>query len=346
MQKNSLSLLCCCVLSPLAAQTARVLPAGYDTMWAGNNGTGTGYATQNGISQNLFIAPFNVGTSVQGVGFRRTATTADFVSVRIDFEMTLSSTTADLTTLSATFANNLGGDAAVVFPRQIVNVPARAANSSPADFFTLPTAAWVFNGPNFLVQCKSYGTGSVNIWRMDRFFERATVGEAITWGTACSTATVSSTSTAPSYMPGSSITFTLAGAAPSQPAFAFLGFDATRLSGTIPLPVDLGLIGATGCTLLVDTLVTLPNATDAAGAASFLLPLPGAGVSGAGFGVQWLYVDPNASNPALVLSTRARLVRVGPLVAPNRYVWDLSNVNAATGSLQAGGPIAQIVTVP
>jgi hypothetical protein len=62
--------------------------------------------------------------------------------------------------------------------------------------------------------------------------------------------------------------------------------------------------------------------------------------------VQWLYVDPNASNPALVLSTRARLVRVGPLVAPNRYVWDLSNVNAATGSLQPGGPIAQIVTVP
>ena len=35
-----------------------------------------------------------------------------------------------------------------------------------------------------------------------------------------------------------------------------------------------------------------------------------------------------------------------PLICANRYVWDLSNVNAATGSLQAGGPIARVTTIP
>ncbi len=333
------------LLGALPAQTSRVLPAGYETVWAGNNGTGVGYATQNGISQNLYIAPFSSGTSVVEVGFRRTATTADFAGVTVDFEVGLSSTTADLTTLSSTFASNLGADATVVFPRRLVNVPARAANSSPLDWVSLPITPWVFNGPNFLIECKSYGTGSVNGWRMDRCFERTTAGEAISWGTACSTAAVNSTSSTPAYMPGSTVTFTLANATASQPAFALLGFDLTSLLGAIPLPLDLTPWGVTGCTLLVDMTASIATTTDAAGGASLSFALPSAGVTGLGFGVQWMYVDPSAS-PLPLRSTVGRLVHVGPLVCANRYVYSLSNVGAATGTLQAGGPIARVRTIP
>lgn len=344
------TLLCCSTLALAAAvhgQSARVLPAGhYDNVFAGNNGTGTGYATQNGISQNLYIAPFAVGTIVQGVGFRRTATTVDFASINIDFELTLSSTVADLTTLSATFANNPGADATVVLPRQVVSIPVRAANSSPTDWVTLPTTPWPFGGPNFLVQCASYGSGGVNPWRMDRCFERPTVGEAITWGTACSSATVGSTSPSPAYMPGGTFDITLSGAAPGQPAFALLGFDLAHLYGAFPLPLDLSPLGMTGCTLLVDAAATLATATNAGGGASITVPIPSQGVTGIGLGIQWFYADPAASNPLRVLSTVGRLVHFGPLLCANRYVWSLTNVNATTGSLQAGGPVTQIITVP
>ena len=329
-----------------AAQVPTVLPTGLERVWAGNNGTGTGYATQNGISQNLYLAPFVLGTPISGIGFRRTATTSDYVAVTVDFEVTLSSTAADLTTLSATFANNLGADATVVFPRQLINVPARLANSSPTDFFpVMNTVPWLFNlGPNLLIQCKSYGTGNVNTWRMDRCFERTTAGEAVSWGRACSAATVGSTSSAPAYMPGASLSFTLAGAAASQAALAFLGFDLSSAFGVVPLPLDLGVAGMTGCTLLVPPTVVLPGATDATGAAALPLAIPNdPTLSAAGFGMQWFYFDPNAGNPLGMLSTQGRLFRVGPLVCPNRYVWNLSNVAATTGSLQAGGPVVQIL---
>lgn len=330
-----------------AAQTSRVLPDdSLENVWAGNNGTGVGYATQNGISQNLYIAPFSVGSSVQGVGFRRTATTVDFPSFTIDFEISLSSTPADLATLSSTFANNRGSDHTAVLPRQMINIPARAANSAPSSFFTLPTTPWTFAGPNLLIECKSYGTGNVTAWRMDRCFERTTVGEAINWGQSCSTATVASTGGTPAYVGGSTVTLTLAGAAATQPAIALLGFDLNRAFGALPLPYDLGTLGMTGCTLLVDPLAQLATATDGAGAASVALPIPSAGATGLGFGLQWLYADPAASNPLGLVTTTARLVRVGPLICPNRYVWDLSNVNAVTGSLQAGGPVANVITVP
>ncbi len=327
------------------AQLPAVLPAGNDLTFAGNNGTGVGYAANKGISQNLYIAPF-APLFISAVGFRRTATTSDFAAQSIDFEITLSSTTADLTTLSATFANNLGADQAVTFPRTLVSVPAAAANLSPNDFVVMPgQAPWLFGtaGPNLLVQCKSYGPGTnVNAWRMDRCFERTTSGEAISWGRSCSTATITSSSTTPSYLPGSTLTFSLASAAPNQLAFAAFGFDQTNAGG-LPLPADLGPFGMTGCTLLVSLDAMFQTITDAAGAASIQLPIPSSsGLSGLGFGMQWIHGDPNAGNPLGLVSTAGRLFHVGPLICANRYAYNLSNEASATGTLQAGGPVVKV----
>lgn len=331
--------------SAALAQFPIVLPAGNDLVFAGNNGTGVGYAANKGISQNLYIPPFTVG-SISAVGFRRTATSTDFAAQTIDFEITLSSTTADLATLSATFANNLGADQTVTFPRTLVSIPAAAANSSPSDFVVMPgQAPWLFGlgGPNLLIQCKSYGPGTnVNAWRMDRCFERTTAGEAVTWGRSCSTATISSSSTAPAYMPGSTLTFALASAPTLQPAFATFGFDQTNASG-LPLPADLTIFGMPGCTLLNSLDAVLPTATDGAGAASVQLTIPGnAGLAGLGFGMQWIHGDPNAGNALGLVTTAGRVFHIGALICANRYVYSLSNEAALTGTLQAGGPVVKL----
>lgn len=102
----------------------------------------------------------------------------------------------------------------------------------------------------------------------------------------------------------------------------------------------------TGCTLLTDPAITVPMLTDGSGGASLPIPIPTAGASGVGVAMQWIYFDPAMPNPLGLLSTNGRLVHIGPLICPNRYVYDLFNVNSLTGTVQAGGPIAQVFTVP
>ncbi len=173
---------------------------------------------------------------------------------------------------------------------------------------------------------------------MDRCFERTTAGEAITWGRSCSTATIGSTG---SFLPGATFSLTLSGAAALQPAFAFIGFDLTSALG-LQLPLDLGVVGMNGCTLLVSPDASISTATDGAGAASVALTIPNnPNLSGSGFGMQWIHADPNAGNALGLLTTAGRLFHVGPILCANRYVYSLSNYAAVTGTLQAGGPIAQ-----
>lgn len=62
----------------------------------------------------------------------------------------------------------------------------------------------------------------------------------------------------------------------------------------VPLPVDLGPIGATGCELLVDPLVLVLRLTDAFGEADHPLPIPNTpALSGTEWSGQWLLPDPN-----------------------------------------------------
>jgi hypothetical protein len=328
-----------------AAQTSEVLPLSrHATTWGGNNGTGTLFGGTKGISQNLYIAPFATDQKVVSVGFRRTAGTTAYAALQLDFEVLLSSTTANLSTLSATFASNLGTDATVVVPRGIINVPARGPNSSPADWVDLPAnAPWVFNGPNLIVQAKAFAsTWTSTGYRCDRVFERTTAGESIAYGTGCGPATATTTSTAPSYMAGSTITFSLASAPASQPAFLMLGADLTQWLA-IPLPFDLTPLGMNGCWLLTSPDLTFGGITSGTGAASVQLPIPG-GFSNVAVGAQWLYSNPNSGAPSQLQTSQARQVTVGPILAPNRYVYDLFSETVATGTLQAGGPVARLRT--
>lgn len=331
------------LLVPAAfAQTSHALPLPqYATTWGGNNGTGTVFGGTKGIAQTLFIAPFATNRKVVSVGFRRTAGTTDYAGLTLDLDVLLSSTTATLATLSSTFASNLGADATTVVPRMVYNIPARAATSSPSDWVDLPAnAPWVFNGPNLIVQVKAYaGSWSSTGYRTDRIFERTGAGESIAYGIGCGPATAT---TSGSYSQGGSITFSLASAPASQPAQLMVGFDLTKWL-VLPLPFDLTVLGMTNCWLLTPPDLGFGTVTTATGTATFTVPVPSTGFANVSVGAQWLYADPSAT-PTPLRTTNARQITIGPIIAANRYVYDLFDETSATGTLQAGGPTARLMT--
>jgi hypothetical protein len=88
----------------------------------------------------------------------------------------------------------------------------------------------------------------------------------------------------------------------SSGAAMLLGFSKTSWAG-IPLPFDLGLLGAKGCDLLVSWDILVPTVTDASGDAAVRLPLPaGKDMLGATFHSQFLVLDPPANPLGFVWS--------------------------------------------
>lgn len=333
-----------------SAQNSHVAPSPqrYANLWAGNNGSGVGIAVTSALtsrSQQLYVAPLPANSGITSVAFRRTANDDDYAAYTVDAEIALGSSSATPATLSSAFATNLTPDYTIVVPRQVYNIAAYPANSSPHDWITFPLSQpWQYQGPNLLVDMLCHASTNTNpTLRLDRCFA-STSGEAINFGTNCGGATISSTSTN-RYLPGSTVDVSLAGAAANLPAFLATGFDAALLAGAVPLPFDLASVGAPGCLLHVDPVATATLVTDPTGGASLPLPLPNnPSLSNVGVAFQWIYVDPNAGNPLNLAVTAARLMNIGPRTCPNNgYVYSF-DVNDLTGATQAGGPIARFTT--
>lgn len=85
--------------------------------------------------------------------------------------------------------------------------------------------------------------------------------------------------------------------------------DTSAFGGTIPLPFDLGLIGAPGCFVRVDPLVTIAVLADGAGTAFFDFPLvPNLNARGFTVYVQCLCLDPPLNAAGLSVSNDMRLI--------------------------------------
>lgn len=91
----------------------------------------------------------------------------------------------------------------------------------------------------------------------------------------------------------------LARAAPSSAALLAVGLSPTLWPQTgLPLPLDLSLVGASGCWLLAAPEISLATGTTPQGDASFVLPIPFApGLPGLHAYAQWIVLDPLAPRP-------------------------------------------------
>jgi hypothetical protein len=340
MQFPFASLVVAAALATPALATAQrpiVLPAEYDLAWG--RGSSAALGGNSTRTQMVFAQPFALSTPVFGVGLRRTAATTDGAPFTADIEVRMSSTASVPGALSSTFANNVGSDMVVSYPRQMLNVPAMPANRSTGLFAQVPfSTPFIFgtnSNTNIVVDLLVYGRSTGATWSTDRGFASAN-GRATNAGIGCGAATVSSSSTTPAYVAGSTITVTLASATPSSVAILIMSGNMKELIPGVMLPFDLSLIGGlAGCQIMVDpTLLTIALPTSATGAASTSLGIP-LGFGRIGTGWQWLYlVPPSPANPIGLETTANRAIWIGPeVIVPNaQYVWDLSNVNSATGT--------------
>jgi hypothetical protein len=99
-----------------------------------------------------------------------------------------------------------------------------------------------------------------------------------------------------------SFTVNVVKAAPTTVAVLFTGFSNSTWNG-IPLPFDLGQLGAPGCSLLAPGAVLQVANTDANGAGSTQVPVPNdASLCGAHAYQQWVILDPTANGLGFVTS--------------------------------------------
>jgi hypothetical protein len=100
--------------------------------------------------------------------------------------------------------------------------------------------------------------------------------------------------------------------APSSAAFLLTGFSRTAM-GPIPLPFDLGVLGAPGCRWLGSAEIVQGTAVDPAGRATIEFVVPGDPLLlGLEFFQQWAVIDPGANALGLSFSQGGHGV-IGPL---------------------------------
>ncbi|MBL9079847.1 MAG: hypothetical protein JNL08_20280 [Planctomycetes bacterium] len=341
--------------SVAGAQIQLTLPAEFDRAW-GSGGTSSAMLGQDSSrTQMIYVAPFAPGTVVTEFGVRCAPSTIDRPSFTATIEIRMSSTAAQPGALSATFANNIGNDEVIVLPQQVVTVPAMPANRGTGVFATFPlTTPFVFgtNGnPNICVDFLVHGRSAGASWATDRAFA-GTTGAVRDAGIGCGIGTPGSSSTAGvggTYTDGSTVTFTLTGGPPTSLAFLLPSLDMKEFAPGFPLPLPLSVFGsAANCDLLLNLdFAPMPVITDAAGNASISMLFTG--FTSFGFGTQWGYfIPPTAANPFGLEVLRNRYFYVGPrvVVPAAQYVWDLFDVNAATGSATTDSvPIARFTVL-
>ncbi|MCC6670701.1 MAG: DUF4397 domain-containing protein [Planctomycetes bacterium] len=119
-------------------------------------------------------------------------------------------------------------------------------------------------------------------------------------GVACGASRIASSVSNPEL--GETFEFVLDGARPNVPGMLLVGVSSTRLGGLV-LPLDLGYLGATGCTLYTSGEVMLPLTTDGAGRATYRAAAPGflAGTRGSAY-AQFIHMAQGANPFGMQLS--------------------------------------------
>ncbi|MBK8974574.1 MAG: hypothetical protein IPM29_01475 [Planctomycetes bacterium] len=285
----------------VVAQTDVVVPAAQ----AGAEGDsarmveGLGHAGRQQILVHVsHLAPL-AGRRLTALTFRRDHT-ADFTGLggEIDLVVRVGAAGRTVTAPSRTFADNVVG--AVEVFRGRVTLPA-ASPSAPASAvwtgdnavrvqFTTPYA---YAGGDLCVDLAGAPVGTAPIvWYPDAVSD-ATTGIVTVVGTACGPFANPSgqrTGVGPrGLVPGETARFTTWG---TPGAFAILGLG----GGLRSQPLDLALVGAPGCTLHVDPLITLvtvvsppPFGPELGGLAQHRVPLPAQqSMLGVHLGAQWL----------------------------------------------------------
>lgn len=223
---------------------------------------------------SLFAGP---GT-ITAVAFRLDGGTTAAAKV-VDCELSLSTSPLSLINLSADFAQNRGGNATVVVPRQLLTLPAQALGAVPNPFLapiplTTPFAYDPAQGPlvlEIVVFGQPPGTYTFDVTYVCTSPELP-VGPASCVGSNGLQLAVASTT--PQVIWGRPWVPQLRFALPTTLAVLSLGtFDSAPWGGLL-LPQDLQVLGAPGCYLSIDMAATFLAVTGTDGSATFPFVVP------------------------------------------------------------------------
>lgn len=281
----------------LGARTT--LPAAAANSWGSGNAIPFGWGACK--YQQIFAgSELPNALVIGGLSLRQPHTGATAVGFTVDMEIRVGTTTKGNGTMSTTFAANWDlGAPTTVLPRTLVDFPDQAGivPTAPSQFaLTIPWTnafAWTPQaGTNLLVEITVFGNswGGIYGYPLDNTAgtvsafgtpETATTanggpvrGFGVVMGLDASTNTATPqlyTDTTPQI--GDSFRVRVRQAKASTLAAMVLGWSNTS-SGGNPLPVDLGVLGAPGCQILVDPLVITPLTTTATGTTNLQYQLP------------------------------------------------------------------------
>jgi hypothetical protein len=298
------------------AHVGTVVPAAYANAM-GNSNNYYPFGRSNMRYQQVFLgAEFGAPKVLQGFALRQTSTTTGRPGGQQTIEVLLGVTTLTHATLTSTYASNFDSGPATSVFKSSVNIPTlTGTNTDPTKFaltitFTRPWVYSATSGRSLLVEVVNTSTSDITqFWdaasgsnvtttRLYAFTSTATTGTlGVNYGVIfCflspgAGAVPSLTSTG---RPVLNTTFSvdLSKAKASTGAVLVFGVSKT-LWGAIPLPWDLTMIGAPGCSLLSSVDLILAVATDASGNAKIPLSIPNSSsLNGLRWFNQYAVIDP------------------------------------------------------
>ena len=354
------------VSSMVAAQNSKVIPAANATV-AGTGASMHPFSTTAPRAQQVWT-----GTSVtlgaafiDGFSYRCNAPRRQALQGRSYPSVTLSfgSTSITPATMTTTFASNITSTMTTVFSGAYNLPPQPATQTSPSAFdinFSW-SQPFVFTpaGGNLLADFTVPGTSTQSQYNVDAYVAGGGNGRSVTAFGSSGTfsrpeaARLSGGNSA--VTPGGSLDIICQPFTTSYTGNLMFGVSRTTW-GSIPLPLDLSLLGATGNNLYVSMDLVLPYNTGRGGrggtgtSSRFRTTVPAQTPIGLTFYAQAYYLDANANTAGLVTTRGLSIVIASPSGGSS-----VTNQMASTDSTSAtgrfafgttlGGPIVQFTGI-
>ena len=264
--------------------------------------------------------------------------------------MGFSSSNSNPSTPSTTFAGNLNKDYLVVFPRQKLNIAATAAGVGAGVQPWLPAISlakpFLFNRStmnNLLWEVKVFSGDPLSpgtAFTLDGV-SRLGVSLVPPNGISAPGCAVSKTGAAMTCSaqvavtkPASTFNVVVGNASPSLPVLITIGTSSTTTAGPVPLPIDLGPLGAPGCKVYTDLAFPLVVTADLNGSATLKLTLPAASILPGGYPIYAQAFAPTqvGVNPLGIAASNGAVSLLNQTL-PTSLVYDSTSPTATTGTV-------------
>ena len=358
MSVRSIVILCLFMALFLAgaeAQSTLVNPAANTTM-EGNSRIAFPFSGTGAMHYQQILSLKGTQGLIRQVAFRRDndviVSSGDYTAFAVTLDLTLATSPNPAVAMSATFANNLGNDAKMVYSGTL-NWPAqKKVPPGPTAFaYTIPLAApyFIFLGTGDLcldIMKQSSTNSQTTYFGMDA--DSSPMGQGFATkklGESCPGIGMSEVYIYSNWYPGAQARALLWKAPSAVPAIFLAGTSSTRF-GPFPLPVDLAFLGAPGCNLYTNIVLTMAGTTSTSSTSynSRLYldaNLPGdPALSGMPLPIQFLMLnDPLIGNPAKLSVSQGWEITIGTLVPgmPPQSEAHSSSLTSPTASLVQAG---------